>query len=68
MKDLGLLRYFLEIEVARSPKGLSLCQRKYLTDLLEEVGTLRSKHIDNPMDPNIHFDQNLGESLVDPEK
>jgi len=56
---------FLGIEVTRSLKGLSLPQRKYLTDLLEETGTLGSKPIDTPMDANICFDQNLEKSLVD---
>ena len=68
MKDLSLLRYFLEIEVALSPKGFSLSQRRYLTDLLEETDTLWPRPIDTPIDPNIHFYQNLGEPLVDPEK
>ena len=65
MKDLGLLRYFLRIEVVRSLKRLSLSQRKYFTNLLKETCTLGSKPIDTPMDPNIHFDQNLGEPLND---
>ena len=65
MKDLGLLRYFLGIEVARSLKSISLSQRK-MPYLLEETGTLGSKPIGTPMDPNSHFDQNLGESLADP--
>jgi len=34
--NLSLLRYFLEIEVVRSRKGLSLSQQKYLTNLLEK--------------------------------
>ena len=35
---------------------------------MKETGTLRSKPIDTPMNPNIHFDKNLGELLVDPRK
>jgi len=31
---------------------------------LEETSTLGSKPIDSPMDPNIRFDQNLGEPLA----
>ena len=31
---------------------------------MKETGTLGSKPIDTLMDPNIHFDQNLGEPLT----
>ncbi|CAL2240655.1 unnamed protein product [Prunus armeniaca] len=37
MKDLGDLKYFLEIEVARSKTGIFLSQRKYVMDLLTET-------------------------------
>ncbi|XP_014511348.1 uncharacterized protein LOC106770041 [Vigna radiata var. radiata] len=38
IKNLGELKYFLELEVARSKKGVHLCQRKYALDILEETG------------------------------
>ncbi|WVZ92208.1 hypothetical protein U9M48_038291 [Paspalum notatum var. saurae] len=37
VKDLGQLKYFLGIEIARNPKGIVLSQRKYVLDLLNET-------------------------------
>nr|GEZ30356.1 retrovirus-related Pol polyprotein from transposon TNT 1-94 [Tanacetum cinerariifolium] len=38
MKDLGKLKYFLGIEVLRSKRGIFMCQKKYILDLLTETG------------------------------
>ncbi|GKD16384.1 putative RNA-directed DNA polymerase, partial [Tanacetum coccineum] len=37
-KNLGVLKYFLGIEVARTPEGLVLSQRKYIMDILKDCG------------------------------
>ena len=55
-KDLGRLRYFLGIEVAKGRHGLVLSQRKYTQALLSEIGMLGSKPAETPMDPNINMD------------
>ena len=49
VKDLGQMRYFLRMEVARSRKGISISQRKYVLDLLTETSMLGCKPSDIPI-------------------
>lgn len=43
VKDLGQLKYFLGMEIARTKNGISVSQRKYTLDLLQETGMLGCK-------------------------
>ncbi|PRQ29721.1 putative RNA-directed DNA polymerase [Rosa chinensis] len=52
MKDLGELKYFLGIEVARGREGIYLCQRKYILDLLTETSLLDCRPVDTPIEQN----------------
>ena len=51
--DLHKLRYLLGIEVARSKEGIDLSQRRYMLDILEEIGLLGSIPVETPMDHNV---------------
>ena len=50
MKDLGELRYFLGIEIVRTPEGIWLLQRQYSLDMLSKYGMAGYKPISMPLD------------------
>lgn len=51
LKDLGTLRYYLGMEVARSRAKISTSQRKYNLDLLQEIGISGYRPTNNPIEP-----------------
>lgn len=55
VKDLGTLRYFLGIEVARSKEGMVLNQRKYVLELISDAGLSGAKIYNTPMEQNERF-------------
>ena len=65
MKDLGLLKYFLGIEVLRSKKGIFINQRKYILDLLAEIRMFDCKPVDNPMVQNHGLQMKEGAKQTD---
>jgi len=64
VKDLGQMKYFLGMEVARSKKGISISQKKYILDLLEETGMLGCRPSDTPIRADkISDDEDLGKAV-----
>ena len=55
MKDLGMMHYFLGMEVWKSANGIFLSQGKYVVEILKRFGMLDYKEIDTPMDSNLNL-------------
>ncbi|KAM3302948.1 putative mitochondrial protein like [Capsicum chacoense] len=66
MKDLGLLRYFLGIEVAQSKKGYLLSQTKYISDLFTRARLSDNRTVDTPLETNARYSPSDGVPLSDP--
>ena len=64
--DLGDLKHFLGLEIARSTKGILVSQRKYTLDLLQETDVFAAKPTYYPMDPKLKVSNFEGMPLDDP--
>jgi len=65
MKDLGELKFFLGIEVIRTPEGIWLLQRQYALDMLSKYGMVGYKPISVPLNQNGKLSADAGEVLED---
>jgi hypothetical protein len=65
LNDLGQLKYFLGIEVARSRHGISFSQKKYALDILDDAGFLGVKPYRFLLEQNVSLTQSDGKLLED---
>ena len=65
LKDLGSLKYFLGLEVARSQNVISLCQRKYVIEIVHDARMLGCKPAKTLMEASLKLSKNDGELLHD---
>ena len=53
MKELGMMHYFLGMEVWQNANGISLGQGKYVVEILERFGMMECKAMATPMALNL---------------
>ena len=65
MKDLGILNYFLGLEVTSSSDGYYLFQAKYVSDFLSKTGIINNKTVSTPLEYNAKLKPLDGEPISD---
>ncbi|XP_072087345.1 retrovirus-related Pol polyprotein from transposon RE1 [Arachis hypogaea] len=65
IKDIGDLKFFIGMEVARSKEGILLNQRKYAMDILKDAGFENCKPASTPMDYSTKLSKTEGVPLSD---
>jgi hypothetical protein len=66
MKDLGLMHYYLELEVWQKRGEVFLGQGKYAIKILQKFGMMDCKSMDTPMNTDIRKVKYPDSDPVDP--
>ena len=65
MKDLGMMHYFLGMEVWQSVDGIFLGQGKYAVEILKRFGMMDCNIMATPMASNLKLLNNASSEMVD---
>jgi hypothetical protein len=65
MKDLGLMHYFLGLEVWQSPERIFLNQGKYTVEILKRFDMLECKPMNTPMEAKLKLLVDTSSKLID---
>jgi hypothetical protein len=65
MKDLGLMHYFLGLEVWQSPERIFLNQGKYTVEILKRFDMLECKPMNTPMEAKLKLLVDTSSDLID---
>ena len=65
MKELGMMHYFLAMEVWQNAHGISLGQGKYAVDILKRFGMMDCKAMTTPMASNLKLLSDASSEAID---
>lgn len=65
MSDLGMLTYYLGMEVEQSPRGITIKQEAYALRILKEAGLDDCNSVNIPMEFGVQFSKALDEPEID---
>lgn len=65
MSDLGLLKYYLGLEVHQGEEGITVCQRAYAAKILESAGLTGCNISHTPMEPRLKLSKDSTALAID---
>lgn len=65
MSDLGLMKYFLNLEIKQDKHGIFMSQHKYAMNLLKRFHMENCKCVSTPMVYNYKFQKNNGAARIE---